>query len=494
MKKLFFCGLIVLSGCSSIQSIPVSDYTGKPLPGFPYHLTATNLEIKINRQLENCNGGKLQFKTVFEIKPSEVRDSTHSYIIDPSKLQSWIKSTVLKMEYHPNGSLKSINSEAEDMTGELITAVVGTTAKVVAGLAAAGDGIDVSAGSICTPEVNAALLKLKESEATLKDSNAALSIATNELNSLTERRKVAGKFWTIEQSNELLSSVEKMQSVKVSHETLSKTIEDEFKKFTLTHTINLSYKNTANWFSEPIDHVTVEEIEKKKKWLISNWQKTTEPELCNAGPGGAEAKCFAGLSLMIVNSGADSKTILQHINGVTATNPTDGFVFRIPQTATLNFIKVKKKEGKYQPDGDIDSASVAISQLGSLHLIPFKSYPFSKLKFSAEFSESGSLTKIGSESTSGVSKATTALDSVVTKTGEIRKTKAEESLNDMKAQAALLKAQKELIDAKKLLEPKTDDENKVATLKASTALYEAELANLKAEKALKDATSVGDAE
>lgn len=491
MKKLHVVALLLMTGCSSIESVPVKTYSGKRLDGFPYHLTATNLTIKTTRQLTSCKDGALQFKYAFEVKPSEVIDENHSYVIDPKKLQSWIKTTTLKMEYHPNGNLKSINSEAEDMTGELITAIAGTAAKVVATLGLAGAPPEAEAASICTPEVVKELAELTKSEATLNAATAELLIATTEVDALNLKKKAAGKLWTHEQSDQLLEAIDKLLEKKLAHQKTVITTEENIKKFTITHTANLSYKTTSDWFSKPIDEVTVDEII-EKKWLTNPDPEKVQREVCGLK---SNKKCLAGSGVMLGDLNNKPEDIVKHIDGTKSGNTTAGFIYRVPQVFSMGFVKAKRDpEGKYTSDGKINSTVLSISQLGNLHVVPFKSYPFSKLKFSAEFTDSGVLTKIGSESTSGVGKATAALDSVVSKAGDIKKTKSEQSLNELKAKTALLKAQKELVDANKLLEPKTDYENHLTELKASTALYDAELANLKAEKALRDAIAKDDTE
>ena len=512
MKKIYLLGAIFIAGCSSIKSIPIQNYSKTPIDGFPYHLTATDLTLKVVRKLQSCDNGVLTFKTTFEVKPTQVIDEAHTYVIDPKELQSWIKSTSIKLEYHPNGTLKSINSEAEDMTGELLTAIAGTAVKLVSGLPNPGSSADGNTASInlCNDNTQSLLDDVRGSKEAIKLGAAKLSIATDKVIFWTQKKKAAGKHWTREQSREFTNAIDALQKSKLDQDALSAHINQATDTLTLTHTVNLSSKNTANWFSVPIDEVTIEELT-KKKWLSAPGITSIAKEECldqvqerqskarQANTSTQETpndtpvntilpECALGLSVLMQPANVPHSEIRAHINGTGPRTPTDGFVFRTPQLTSIDFTKaVLSPEDEYIAGDNIDSVQISIAQLSNLYIVPFKSYPFSKLKFGASFSESGALISIASESTSSVPKATSAFDNFISKAGEIKKIKAEEPLNELKNQTALLKAQKELEDAKKQLEPNSDDENALAALKASTAMYEAELANFKAEKALEEA-------
>lgn len=71
-----------------------------------------------------------------EVTSKNVRDPKHHYVIDFASLQSAFKKSDLTIEYYDSGALKSINTSAEDRTGEVISSVVTSLGKIV------GAGVD----------------------------------------------------------------------------------------------------------------------------------------------------------------------------------------------------------------------------------------------------------------------------------------------------------------------------------------------------------------
>ena len=167
----------LLGGCTHIEThadLTMTD-ASHALSGMPYSLPMVQYQITTTRTLTTCphvlhgldglyTAGKtpvsvydagLSVSVTATAKQRYVRGET--YVVDYSKLSSWLKSTSFGIEVYPlTGTLKSIDVSAEDQTGTVVGDVV-KVAVVGASLAAGGPAAGVlAAGALASASTNGA--------------------------------------------------------------------------------------------------------------------------------------------------------------------------------------------------------------------------------------------------------------------------------------------------------------------------------------------------
>jgi Tfp pilus assembly protein PilN len=141
---------------------------------------------------------------------------------------------------------------------------------------------------------------------------------------------------------------------------------------------------------------------------------------------------------------------------------------------------------------DVAYKSGPISQMGRIYVLPLKSAIFSTKSISATFSEAGVPTLLGVTGAASSDKVCAMLTSLGNSAASMYKTKSEMQANEIDAKIKMLTLQKQYQDAINALNPAVtnSDGKSVGDFSASTALANAEVADIAAKKALDDAKKV----
>lgn len=148
--------LATLAGCTSrlqleaLKPLDEGKQTAETIQsGVPYNLYYDRYSISVTYRIADCD------KLTLEVEPSVKEviaepDPDQSYVLNPNSLAGPLKTSTIALEYHPDGSLASINAKAEDRTAE----TVGALAKSAVGLikifgAAGGEGTESTQPATC---------------------------------------------------------------------------------------------------------------------------------------------------------------------------------------------------------------------------------------------------------------------------------------------------------------------------------------------------------
>ncbi|MBA5686318.1 hypothetical protein [Rugamonas apoptosis] len=508
--------VLLLSACSTqFNAVRVTDGTDSkdiPVSGAPYNLTFTQFDITVTRQIscdsDNNNQAKIKIKA--EATPSEVRDSTRSYVIDLGSLQSFFKSTDVEVSYYDNGALKSINAKAEDKTAEFIGGVTQTITTVAEAVIAAspanlsllnshlsldsqnflailkeGQKSLPTTSRSCSAAAIRNLRDLKKAQDELDTLNDDVTAATAQLNQYTTLVVAFGKHTSKEDRDEFnrrlralslqwASQLAKKAEVKALTDKVSVTDKVKWPLDGETFMAGepvvkpLESKQYKDWFPADINHSFLEGLvaESVVYFKISGTEPLARKTSCGAN-------CSEGDGLKY-RMPAYGKLLL--CNKVTASLDSSG------------------KPGPVECDStseDLAYKSGPISQMGRIYVLPLKSAFLSTKSVSATFSETGVPTLLGVTSAASSDKASAMLASLGGSAASLYKSKSEIQANDMDAKIKMLTLQKQYQDAVNALNPKaplTNADGKSADdFTASTALANAEVADLAAKKALDDA-------
>lgn len=513
-KPVVGLAVIFLSGCSTqFNAIRVTEATDSkdiPVAGAPYNLTYTQFDITVTRQItcdaDNSNQAKIKIKA--EATPSEVRDSTRSYVIDLGSLQSFFKSTDVEVSYYDTGALKSINAKAEDKTGEFIGSVTQTITTVAEAVVAASPAalsllsshlsldsqsflsdlkenqksLPVTSRS-CSSAVIKNLKALKKAQDELDSLNDDVTAATAQLNQYTTLVVAFGKHTSKDDRDEFnrrLRALSLQWEAQLKKQAEVKALTD---KVSVTDKAKWPLDGESFMASEPV----VKPLESKqyKDWFPKN---IDQPFLLGLV---AESVVYFKIS--------GTEPLARKTSCGSTCSEGEGLKYRMPAYGKLLLcnkitapLDEKGNPGPVQCEStseDLAYKSGPISQMGRIYVLPLKSAIFSTKAISATFSETGVPTLLGVTGAASSDKASATLASLGGSAASLYKTKSEMQANDMDAKIKMLTLQKQYQDAVKALNPAgTNSDGKSADdFSASTTLANAEVANIAAKKALDDA-------
>lgn len=485
--------LTLLAGCATeLRSVHVGNSADVPLAGAPYNLTFTQYELRMVRRLVTCPGSgsteaedrQMKVVTQVVVKPLEVRDPAREYVIDFLALRSFLKTTDMKVEYHENGALKSVNASADDKTAETLGAVVGAVGKValatVSPAAAAASkgtfGVMVKpseeVADACKFEVQRALRDLPKLQADLKRKTRELERATVTLSQLVAWAAGLGDAVTNDlrkrfdqQFPRVIGLQDEVQVLKDKLEAVLETLtteaqaqtwppDGETRKSAGALFKDLSAKELGNWAHQPAPG-TLADLQARTR-VHAGLQGATPMSMPHADPNRqrpADAT-VAGLKYRMAVPGA-----LRLCNQACDTRDAE----------------------------EIGRHPGLISQLGPVMTLPLKNHPFMTQTLSASFDPGGRPTALGYRSEASAEKAAGALNNVVDEVLKVREARQPKTeLQQLKDETELLEAQAKNAAAKKALDPArfTEQADAVAAFDADRSVLEARLALLKAQQAM----------
>ncbi len=501
------------SGCTTqLKAKRIAKAGDVPVAGAPYYLPFTQFTIGITRRLTHCGpkkdengnplGAAIEIKVIPSITRAEAPDPQRLYVIDFDSLQGALKKTNVKVQYHPNGMLKTVNAAAEDRTGPVVIGAVTTAAKIA--VSAATGGMAPASGPPplikCAADVTKALGIIEEKVPLLEPKAAEVTRLAGELASLTAQGQVLGRKAWPEEGQALWAK--KLQALSAAQDGLI-AIQSEVAG--ALSTLSVAEKSAFVWPSTgedrgptqlPVAPLTDAQI---KKW--------------GAFDEGTESKIRAApqifVSLTSTSPIARTKPCLAEAKPDKSDtecyrDAQAGLKYRVSAAGSLvlcmqSFDEVQCKDDQEQTckrlvcpvDAVLAGVSGPISQLGPVFTLPLKSAVFTNKSVTAVFDEQGRPQELGVVSSAAAEEAVTTAASVTDTVLKARESVVTTRLERLKEETELLKAEKELAAAKKALETPTEAQEELVALQADTALLTARLANLEAAAALKKAQQLG---
>lgn len=506
---------VALAGCTTeLNAVRVQEKGNIPAAGAPYFLTFTQYDITVTRRVKACTPG-LEVAISAKIERKEVRDPKHHYVIDFESLQSPFKISEITIEYHQTGELKSINANAEDRAGPVVTSVftsIGKIAAVAAGVRLLRLRIDegckpaIQAYFVCEQPLNGEKPQagcptvLDALEKNTKTAAQNVEQRSAELDHLTALGATLGKAWGVSERKEHAEKLKELQNAKNALITSKDKLEAALKE--------ISVVDKVTW---PPDGETFKQDAPIVKGL-------TTDQICESGSSTTGQSCKWGsvdkAQYPILRANTEVWAKLEGTVPLGRTESCDdsclenmkaGFKYRFPVPGRLSLCSPSKSDDSRKEtfcslsssdtytEEKIATDEGMISQLGPIFVLPLHSMPFSNKAIEATFTTTGFPTKLGIKSkVASAEGAATLAGGMVDEIIKVREAKAKNRLEEVEAETKLLKAEKDLADAKKALEPPKSDEQAeaLAAFTAETALMNAELANIKARTALEEAKNL----
>lgn len=464
----------MLAGCTThLDAVRVRSGAPIPAAGAPYNLSFTQYDVTITRRVAACQArnadgvteGALVIAMDAQIKRKEARDPSRHYVIDMDSLQAGWKITNVEVEYHENGTLKSINAAAEDRTAQILVSTVASLGKLVTAFAGVA-GVEATG---CTDNTQATLNAVEEGKARIKAKAAQLAGLTRDLEGMTAIATAMGEAWGENERKQFAEQLKAVHAAKTELTTEQEGLTDLLAK--ISNVTKFTWPLNGTTFVSPTDTSLVPDLSVK---LIREWGAPEDPSKAQANsrvyariestsPIGTTATC---------EDGCDEDAI-------------PGLKYRMPAAGKLLICSA--------PTCDPDKEQVVaveegmISQLGPVFTLPLRSAIFSKKTLIATFNDAGQPTKIGvkGETAAGEAAATSfgqLTDTFIAARGKL----VPSELDRIKAETEMLKAQADLAAAKKALQPPAHEDATTATaaFAADNALLQAQLVNLQARAAL----------
>ena len=471
--------LASLTGCTThLESglAKASDPTTRQ--GIAYFLPVTRFDVDVTWTVTGCTASGPELAAKIVTRTATEPDPAALQVIDYTSLDSFTKTSGVKVEFYDNGAIKSINASAEDKTGAIIGHAVSAASKIA--LAAAGGK---SSEDGCRKEVNDALAVVDDLGDKLDTATRRLENAQATLEALTTRlaQTKAGK--NASAAAALLKQIDVVEQRKEELQVAQEKLAPALKALTYTRSISFLADDIAaaragvaipdkiwkKWLSDSavISAATKQEENAVHLELRStgNWQSGVDIEASGASPS---AQREAGIRYRV----AVPATLIGCI-----ANPctiADGQV-GTPGTPV----------GKPMP--------VRVLSRATTFYLPFASKGFSNGALEAQFAQDGTLTlasydqkKAPGEELFGA--IDTAADSVG---GVIKGVRAGQKtpLQQTKEETELVQAQNalDLAQQASLKSPNAAVQDETAATEAQTKLLEARVAKAKAELALRKA-------
>ena len=467
MNKKFLIAILAgttLSACTSLQVKRISTTDASTRKGMPYNLALSQFELRMTYELVAC-GVKPEISMAASVeKPVAVPDPEHRYVVDPNSLASAFKTSAVKLEYHPNGLVKSLNASAEDRTGEVI-GLVGSAAVKVAKIAAGNIG---SAGNRDPENCNADALEALNAAKALKPKLKAATVLTKgkekALKALREKITALGANVDDRTEQQLSTAYDELVAAVAAQKSVMEEIEEEKAKITFVRVENWPTKSAdrATKFTLPLSVV--------QRWVLN-------PD----GDAGVERErtFYTSLSPIAVQGDGDASIADDSISGIP---------FR---QAELGYLRICRLDRCGTGESEqIFEHRTLIHQLGMVYYLDCVSRPFTSVGCAFEMLDDGRLKTIGTENKKAMAEGMAgSLGSLLGSASEIAAELKPDKLQKLKDKTALLKAEQEYSTALDASLPKADvqDRKTLAGLQLSTDLAKARLVLRQAEDALKAA-------
>jgi hypothetical protein len=482
------------SGCTTqLEATRIATATDVPVAGAPYYLPFTQFTIGITRRVTRCGSPGLDEKgnalpetiditVIPTISRAEMPDPQRLYVIDFNSLQSALKKTNVKVQYHPNGMLKAVNAAAEDRTGPVVIGAVTTAAKLAVSVATGQRYSLFEAGRKpfgCSADVLEALATIKDQAPKIEPTAAAVTRLAGELASLTAQGQVLGKAWGPEGRALWAKKQQDLSDAQAALTTLQSNVAAALAKLSVVEAKLFVWPKTGEDRGPtqvPVAALTDEQIATWGNFDQDAVKAIQTPtlvyvSLTSTSPIARTTVCLAGDA----KGSADPECARD--------DSTPGLKYRVPAEGSLRLCETAACE----TGTAIKTVSGPINQLGPIFTLPLRSAVFTNKTVSAVFDEQGRPMELGVVSSAAAEEAVATAAGVTDTVLKARDSVVTTRLERLKAETEILKAEKELAAAQQALAAPTEQQTELVALQADTALLTARLANLQAQEALQKA-------
>ena len=490
------CLLLLASCATQLDAVRVSKKDPVPVAGAPYNLTFTRFDLVVTRRIRcykqfteaeiaDRQERKLPLevdlvtvKNEVAVTSAEVRDPQRNYVIDLESLNSFFKTTDVKVTYYDTGAIKTVNAEAEDKVGEFVASAATTFANLVV------DASKVKAVPVkCKAEVAAADKGLEQKQKDLVLLTNTMALAAAQLNRYTSLAAVLGRNMSQLDRDALNKTFRDLTEMQARQERQQADIKHDLRLISVVDEV--SWPSDGETFISTAPVLAPVDGEAMKAWV---------------GVDEAPIRPLTAIFLQLETS----EPIARDISCGAACTETQrkGLKYRMPAMGTLSMcdeVLVTPKTGA-TPETSSCAADkwtavtkpALISQLGRMYTLPLKSTLFSKKSVSASFSENGVPTLLGLGASASSDKLASSLTGLSDAAIAVHASRAGREAAELESKIKLLKLKKEYQAAVGALAPPPDQTKQDATsvFAVDTALAGAELANIEAHKALEGAKKV----
>jgi hypothetical protein len=468
MKRILMCSisLCLVSGCTTQLNAVHLDGTETSLPvsGAPYNLTFTQFKGKFIRRVTECpDQSDPTIKISADLAATQQADPARNYVIDLASLQSFFKTTDVKLAYYDTGALKSINVSAEDKSAEFALKLLEAVPKIIA------LPKDAKTFVPCTADTKAAVARLKRAEDKLDDLSDQMSAITDQLKQYGALISVLNNNLRKSGRDEIAKLIVKLSALQEQHRTLSSAVAKD-----------LAHTSVVTKFAWPDDGDTLvlqQPIPAIDKPTQLRWFGAEVPQLAS--------KTAFHVAL------APKLPWQRNRQADTAAMSDQGIKYRLPvlgEVVVCDYLIDADDGSKRCATPEPVTKPVLISQLGNTYKLDLKSTWFSNKTIALAFSEQGVPTSLGLASAAASDKLAATLSGAVDAGVAIRKTQADRELTALETKNKLLKLQKENRELSQALAPLEPDPRTgaLAGLTIDNALLNAEIANIEARRTLED--------
>lgn len=464
MKRVVTFALLasaLTSGCARelvVRSEAAAQYTR----GLPVPLAFTQYEVKATWRVASCTVPGAAVALTVDASPHIAIDDSHSFFIDPTSLAGPLTRSQLQVFYFENGTLRSINAEAEDRTG----AFVGNVARIVGQLAPLGSG---AAGSrsladpqdsiddFCRDETRDALARVSSLKSQLDDATALVDQATGRVLQLAAVAAQMGDAVDPVTSRDYGAATRELNRVRDVQAGLIAQLSNALRPIT--------HQQTIRWPEVPTEFDRPQALAPGN--VLSRWFEAVP----------AEANREAYLRIEGARPGAAATPAA----AANVPERIEGIPYRVPRPGRL--VMCSKPCGT---DGAERRPLVEgmVAQLGPIAVLPVRNPAFGSTAVSAEFRPDGSLATAGhAQRAAPLEQASAALAGAA---GDI--VPLIDPVQRLARETAYLEALKERRDAWAALNPAPTSaaQTERAALEADTSILNAEISNMQARLTLQE--------
>jgi hypothetical protein len=474
---LFF--LVLLSaGCKTqlkVERLENETYL-EALAGPIFYLPTAKLDIVVKRQLDKCeveninNGQDKKVNIIFSVEadvtPKYIPDLTTPYLFEYEELNDIFKKTTLNIELYENGTIKKINGNISDRTGEVIqntTKGAIQIARMAMGLPAVTPPANFSfvLDQFCNEETRDAINHYDDSSKEIRKLIKKLpSYGPNDRPEkeleLKEKKTELAKYASHLTHKKLYSSIPAFDDseewnkqlpvptsifLKWFHTDQVKplvTLKNEIKQFKQDEARLLKEANQA---TEPEIKEAKKEEAKMKRQLAEDainvfHDVVNNPNLSRAMQDIAtelNAKATINISRSLITKSSREKA-----------NASGSFVYRQPGSATLNVCKFSSCEEKTNV---IHRKDYLLPQAGIYTTLPLVNKLFDDNVLTAKFGPSGNLESFDYITEAQAEKASASFAETVGAAGNIVDADRDSNLIKLQRELDLINLQNQILEA-----------------------------------------------
>lgn len=395
---------LAVAGCStSIRSTSVASDEASVPSGVLYYLPATAVDASMAFLPKSCtfNTGKISLGYDIVdavVKYSYVPDSSQQYLFDYTKLNSKLKITSASVTLYASGGIKSINTDVDDRSAEVIGAIGGTALNLVkASVFVPGTGVaSVPEKGACPTVITRQLDDL----ARLRDELAKATAADNQL---------AAELSQLDNAKQALSALKTKAAAAPADEGLKAEVVNATAKVAQLEDLTKGRKpaatevrrkmtpvlkvltGSARALFVPTVNAECQETTMTGGAYLRGFLEVAKPDEISALEGqidvfGKDA-IFSGLVCVTIANGTPRRTVQKLERTVWGKIvKSGGIVYRQPVVASLT---VAKTRGAYV---DFEGERwIPVPQYGTIASLDLRNGTFDKNTLKLAFAEDGSL-------------------------------------------------------------------------------------------------------